>query len=239
LSGLWWNPSESGWGPSTSRSVPTSCSPRGTLYEQRGPIPSGTWAPHCARCRPPAASGGCNRDALRGERPPRFFWRALQIPAAGHATPRRHAAAPPSPSADAGIDEAYFGKPGQFAHRADRSPSLSRSGTFASPPVKLHRTSGGNAENESGWGPRDDATSTGHRVPRPWYVYDAGRQARVVRLRPICDMNRAQSSCAGKLYRTNRPPPSGRASTRRQGWHGDRGRHPWGVTFTDPDNGGR
>ena len=189
LSGLWWNPSESGWGIS---------------FTQRGNVVFAAWytydaagnpkwyvAPHCQL--PSAASNGSCTETLYEVNGPTFFGTAFNPAAA------RVAAAG---SLQLNFTNANAGAMTYTASGQTRTVAIARQpfpqGTTP-PPVDY--TDLWWNPSESGWGMA--ITHQFNVAFLAWYVYDAA--GKPVWYVSTCTMNSAQTGCSGSLLRTTGP----------------------------------
>ena len=190
LSGLWWNPNESGWGID---------------FTQRGNIVFAAWytydgsgnpkwyvAPRCAL--PAAATSGSCTESLYEVNGPTFFGGAFdpsakQVSAVG--------------SLQLSFTNANAGSMTYTVAGQTRTVAIARqpfpSGTTA-PPVDF--TDLWWNPNESGWGVA--ITHQFNVMFLAWYVYD-GAGKPVWYVASNCDVNSSQNGCTGTLYRTTGP----------------------------------
>ena len=217
LSGLWWNPGESGWGINLT---------------QRGNILFAAWYTYDAAGNPKwyvasrcvlsaaAAGGGCS-DSLYEVNGPRFFAPSFDAAAV------RVAAAGTLQLSFTGTDA---GSMTYTVAGQTRTVPITRQ-IFASggAPAVDYTDLWWNA-TESGWGMA--ITHQANVMFLAWYVYDdAGRPVWYVA--SDCRANAAQTGCSGSLYRTTGPPfgPTFASAAVRVSDAGT-----VNVTFTDPNN---
>ena len=191
LTGLWWNPDESGWGIYFSQRANIVFVAWST-YDSVG-NPKWYVAPHCAL--PAAAPSGSCTGFLYEVNGPIFFGTAFNPSAAKVTTVG---------SLTLSFMNANAGSMTYTVARQTRTVPITRQPfpTGSAPPPVDYTDLWWNP-SESGWGL--SITHQFNVMFLGWYVYDSAGNP-VWYVAPSCNVNFSQNGCTGTLYRTTGPP---------------------------------
>ena len=190
LSGLWWNPSESGWGINFVQRENVVFAAWFT-YDSAG-RPKWYVAPHCS-LPAPVASGSC-RESLYEVNGPIFFGAAFD-PYTAHVSSVGTLTLDFMDADTASMEYALEGQTRRVLIMRQALP-------ISSPLPQVNYTDLWWNPAESGWGLA--VTHVSNAMFLAWYVYDEGGKP-IWYVAPNCGVNSSGSGCSGTLYRTAGP----------------------------------